>query len=778
MICSGLSGMENPLSTSVIELEHQALLNLSTKLFIKTREGPEALQRVITALQKHLKHEQSKTKNLDNMLKAKRQVYLARQQELLDQFVGEIERIKFGISDSRSTLMNCYYNKQFCDAKIIKYKQFIEKNITNQKEKLILRLTGFAKSIVDSLYEEKPLNTTGKLRNIFVYKLNYAIKMIISASMWPKSYYLRDMLDDVQDPIVLLNSLQLLDISCRKYKISSLSPRGNETLNAVELLKTFRFVIAISFCYIRDWKGDATVIMTIFSQALKCLKAVHHFRYSALLSMEASHHPPATAEHESTTSSSSSSSKKKKVMVHPQIVPTSSSSLFWDWNHLDYSDVTLSADLILWTRAITALSVVPFNPFTIVCSQKGVSFFPETALHPSSPVCTLISFFCSMGQSLLCDLITCSSRHADHLLTLSKQSIHEDANSHGYSHHLQHEFIKHHQLIAEELLSSTLSLALQSSDRYAIRLGSVDCSFCIATGDVAFFRAVDEECVAAFECASVAFAHELASEEATRILRDGQIICRHRQHSFFLVSAWLKCLFAASLFALNHPEERTALEVRDILSGSSFQVMALMFLHRQSLSVARTGMMIIRVICRDSIQKRHVTENLCERSLLAFTRPLTEYSASAVNEEDAKADEEFARLTTSSNTATGDEKKGEEAIGEGHNSGDKMMVDSPLEAWKKENFLKALNGEGGIIQQDYKFADLLHYIGETHIQSVEVVEQLLLLIDQLSFQSQLCKYLIIDSGMPRLLQRMLVLYSTNDLYIAALVELVVSLLDV
>ena len=59
------------------------------------------------------------------------------------------------------------------------------------------------------------------------------------------------------------------------------------------------------------------------------------------------------------------------------------------------------------------------------------------------------------------------------------------------------------------------------------------------------------------------------------------------------------------------------------------------------------------------------------------------------------------------------------------------------------------------------------------------MEQLLLLIDHLSFSSQLCKYLIIDSGMPLILQRILSMYSSSsDVYLIALTELCISLLDI
>jgi len=101
-----------------------------------------------------------------------------------------------------------------------------------------------------------------------------------------------------------------------------------------------------------------------------------------------------------------------------------------------------------------------------------------------------------------------------------------------------------------------------------------------------------------------------------------------------------------------------------------------------------------------------------------------------------------------------------------------------VQQWKKDHLLNTLYN--GVIPQqtDFKFAELLFFIGETHIQSLEVVEQLLLLIDHLSAQSQLCKFLIIDTGMPMLLQRILTMHSSSSVYIVALTGLCIDLLDV
>ena len=75
------------------------------------------------------------------------------------------------------------------------------------------------------------------------------------------------------------------------------------------------------------------------------------------------------------------------------------------------------------------------------------------------------------------------------------------------------------------------------------------------------------------------------------------------------------------------------------------------------------------------------------------------------------------------------------------------------------------------------FLGLLQYIGETHLQSREVIEQLLLLVDHLANKTQVCKFQLVDNGMQLVVQR--IVASQNDnIYMIALSELCSDALEV
>ena len=60
----------------------------------------------------------------------------------------------------------------------------------------------------------------------------------------------------------------------------------------------------------------------------------------------------------------------------------------------------------------------------------------------------------------------------------------------------------------------------------------------------------DEESIVAFNSAANAFGLGRPSHAAVRILKLGHVICRHRIQSFFVVSAWLKCILSAAMYVL------------------------------------------------------------------------------------------------------------------------------------------------------------------------------------------------------------------------------------
>ena len=202
----------------MISLELQAVETENVKSQQRVRDGPALLQNLLNALRKKFKEFKKETnaKNIDNMLRSKREIFLARKQKSFDEFSEEIESLMIGMVDGRFTAITFHQRKHVYFALMNRFLQREESALATQKDKLTLRLTGFARSIVDDLHEKSDGIQLKRMHNLAVYKLQHAPKMVLSAHNWPKLSFLHDALNVMNEPIVLLNALRFLEVICSK----------------------------------------------------------------------------------------------------------------------------------------------------------------------------------------------------------------------------------------------------------------------------------------------------------------------------------------------------------------------------------------------------------------------------------------------------------------------------------------------------------------------------------------------------------------------------------
>jgi hypothetical protein len=90
--------------------------------------------------------------------------------------------------------------------------------------------------------------------------------------------------------------------------------------------------------------------------------------------------------------------------------------------------------------------------------------------------------------------------------------------------------------------------------------------------------------------------------------------------------------------------------------------------------------------------------------------------------------------------------------------------------WTAQHLESEFTEGEGYPSQRMTFLSYLTYVGETHLQSREVVEQLLLLVDHLIHKSQVCKFQLVDNGMPLVVHR-ICSGQTDNVYMMALSEM-------
>ena len=83
----------------------------------------------------------------------------------------------------------------------INFLQKTEENLATQKEKLSQRFIGFARSMIDNLYDEK-INDLSSTYNNLVYKLQRYSKLLICAFKIPSLKDMNDVYSHLNEPIM------------------------------------------------------------------------------------------------------------------------------------------------------------------------------------------------------------------------------------------------------------------------------------------------------------------------------------------------------------------------------------------------------------------------------------------------------------------------------------------------------------------------------------------------------------------------------------------------
>jgi hypothetical protein len=96
--------------------------------------------------------------------------------------------------------------------------------------------------------------------------------------------------------------------------------------------------------------------------------------------------------------------------------------------------------------------------------------------------------------------------------------------------------------------------------------------------------------------------------------------------------------------------------------------------------------------------------------------------------------------------------------------------------WVLNNLEKEFTNGDGYPTQRMTFTGFLQYVGEAHLQSKDAMEQLLLLLDHLINKSQVCKFNLVDNGLPLVVHRILS-SQIDNVYMIALSEYVSEQLE-
>jgi uncharacterized membrane protein YgcG len=258
------------------------------------------------------------------------------------------------------------------------------------------------------------------------------------------------------------------------------------------------------------------------------------------------------------------------------------------------------------------------------------------------------------------------------------------------------------------------------------------------------------------------------------------------------------------------------------LSDAALRVMTLSAHLRHLVSVAHLGVLLMRLLMRDMFMRRMRIEELLEIPLLTLLIPVLDLKTAMELEMGKDKDSDDERETeklgepsiqdltvrtpetgftpetslfensamTPPGTApaspldaegsylsgTSFFSKGSGPGGGGGGGGSRgssrsavPLVPQYWSEWTQNNLEKEFTNGDGYPTQRMTFTGFLQYVGETHLQSKDAMEQLLLLLDHLINKSQVCKFNLVDNGLPLVVQRILS-SQIDNVYMIALSE--------
>eukprot|EP01032_Pedospumella_encystans_P023267 gene23267-26337_t len=258
----------------MIALDYQSIESQQLRLVNQTRLQHAGFQRVLNALRKAVAAQRTLLIEAGK-IRSKRRVIMAKRQEIIGKLNSEIDRMAMG-ADEMYNLANDFEQMRYhCARGLTEYVQYTEERIAVQKEKVLLRMTGFAKSVIDDIREEESLQRNNKSHSI-LFLLQTCTMKLAGDSVLPRLDEAETLFNFMEpeslNPIMLFNALQLLDMLCSQNWNAG---KANAKAEQRQIVHKFLRLIPYTFTYLRTWKESNHRLIAIFvSQLFQTLKAV------------------------------------------------------------------------------------------------------------------------------------------------------------------------------------------------------------------------------------------------------------------------------------------------------------------------------------------------------------------------------------------------------------------------------------------------------------------------------------------------------------------------
>jgi hypothetical protein len=356
--------------SSIISLDSQAIESQQVRMANTTKANHAGMLRIIQALQKEMAAQRLLYLQAGTV-RSKRRVILARRQDIIDKLSCEIDTMSMSCLEAH-TLQTEFEQMRYHHARgLTDYVQYTEERLAVQKEKALIRMTGFAKNVIDDVNEEPGL-PRGNRSHPVVHMLQTCMLHLASDGILPRNDHVDSLFQNLDegpiDHVVMFNAMQLLDVLCSQNWAHGKNQQIDEQRSVVHRLIK---LIPYAFTFVRTWNEDNCVRISLFvTQLFQTLRSTLNILQILGSVSTGTLPPPSNASnnrqsrdfggasvgatfgsltygHSVSTASHDNSSTPYEAAVH-----------YFEWcdssagssSNAAYTDADLAADVTLWLK--------------------------------------------------------------------------------------------------------------------------------------------------------------------------------------------------------------------------------------------------------------------------------------------------------------------------------------------------------------------------------------------------------------------------------------------
>lgn len=445
----------------------------------------------------------------------------------------------------------------------------------------------------------------------------------------------------------------------------------------------------------------------------------------------------------------------------------------WSWGSAAYSDTFIHGRLLYWVQTIyhcrcyfvQKLGFYPMESQTSVSlasADSSLNIHENDSQDSNSLVDLDNHSFVSFNRNEYHDLFLAGDYNG--LFVLGSPTVlrfFRCVNASAQAYFKTSGLFQKLQPSLQDLIKATLKLGLNTIQACAFRSKTAQ-GFNYA--DVALIEAVEGEVYEAIRLVTTILRNGFLDNTVLKFLGTMIRLSKTRASNFFLAVAIVQCLHAALQCVLhqrNLPENirydadvKAKKKKKDIVrtpyadlldmigTQTAHDILHITGTHPNSLTVQHAGLSALRMLLRPPFMSRVEIQDMFE--------DVDEGEGDVVSE------------------GEGEDGEDEKDDGDGMKAGGNEFKKFRTKLWKND-LPEKVRDTFGYPTTPWAMTESIMYCGEAHMQSVEIVEQVLLLVQHLAQVSYLCRVTLIEKDIEKIMNRVVETMPQN-VYIMALVD--------